>query len=143
MKLSLNTLLTALLLGATASLSGCGNLAFVPPDAVGAPQAAVGILTTTVVKGHPASYFAVIFDRDGKQVVRSGYMSGAYSHVTLLPGDYEVVLSAAGGYQELSAFPRVIATIEAGKTYEFAAMRVMDGRAVRAIYKEAGKAWNE
>lgn len=57
-----------------------------------------------------------------------------YSQIKITPGTYKVLLQITSG--NATAFPTARVEAKPGKTYLFTGKTVMDGAAVKAVYKE-------
>lgn len=83
---------------------------------------------------HPMGELNAVYPIEGGTLVRSESFK-AYKSIRLKPGTYRVQLKAwPPGYQV--AFPIVTVDVRPGKTYLFSSKIVMDGKAVRAFYRE-------
>jgi hypothetical protein len=138
-----STLLAFVACVGAGGLAGCaaGPHQITVAAAAGLSPAQVAVLSV-VPRDEPKGYmFAMIqhvYDRAGHDLLNPDGGSRGTDRVTLLPGHYQVTLKVFGDYAHLDAYPRLLVRLEAGKTYNVAAMRAMDGRAIRPVYREVG-----
>jgi hypothetical protein len=84
-----------------------------------------------------------VYDSTGHDLLNpDGGNPRAKHQVTLPPGEYKLVMHVLGGYRQHDAYPRLSVRLEAGKTYDMAALSTMDGRAVRVVYREESAGLN-
>lgn len=138
-----NSLLALAVCAGACTLSGCaaGPYTTTVAAAAGLRPTEVAILSVVAAdktKGREVAMIHRVYDDGGRDLLNPDGGSRGTDRVTVPPGQYQLMLHVFGGYNELDAYPRLRVRVEAGKTYDVAAVRVMDGRAVRAVYREAG-----
>lgn len=125
------------------ALAGCaaGPYQTTVVAAAGLSPAKVAILSVVPLderRGYMLAMIKHVYDSAGRDLLNPEGGSRATERVTLLPGQYQIMLQVFGDYAHLNAYPRLLVRLEAGKTYDVAALRAMDGRAIRSVYREAG-----
>jgi hypothetical protein len=125
------------------ALAGCAAGPYQTTVAAAAGQSPAKVAVLSVVphdepKGYMFAMIQHVYDSAGRDLLNPDGGSRATDRVTLLPGQYQLMLKVFGDHAHLDAYPRLLVRLEAGKTYDVAAMRAMDGRAIRPVYREAG-----
>jgi hypothetical protein len=120
-------------------LGGCAPAEMiVPPDLESLPDSEVAILKVDKTaeadprSGGQAALSALLNLNGGQKVFTGGI---GYDRVKVMPGDYRVILSVRPKCN-CYAYTAIHVPVKGGMTYLFATTTIMDGKAVKAEYRE-------
>ena len=116
--------------------SGCPSQSVVLPSAASHTDDEIAILKIDrTAKTEVSPELNGVVDLDARKIILKSESFKNYYKIKVAPGHYEVMLKVYS-YGHMPAFPKVRLSAKAGMTYLFTSSVVMDGKAVKAEYKE-------